>query len=172
VFYSYTPPSDYMRDFAARAGAAVYATIDGCARGLRGLVDWVRFRERFARREAPAAARGLRDEVAAMRGAIAPALDAPPGGAVLTEHESRALLEAAGIAGPTGRLATTEAEALAALQAIGAPVALKLQSPGLPHKTEAGAIRLGVANADELRRGYRELQLLADRIVRDAPVHG
>src|SRR5690606_15180645 len=36
VFYSYTPPSDFMRDFAARAGTAVYSTIDGCASGLRG----------------------------------------------------------------------------------------------------------------------------------------
>jgi len=166
VFYSYTPPSDFMRDFAARAGTAVYSTIDGCARGLRGLVDWVRFRERFARRDAHAAA------VESMRAAITPVLDSHAPGAVLTEHDSRALLEAAGIAGPAGRLATTEAEALAAFQAIGAPVALKLQSAGLPHKTEAGAIRLGVADADALRRAYRELRLLDERVTGGAPVQG
>jgi len=166
VFYSYTPPSDFMRDFAARAGAAVYSTIDGCARGLRGLVDWARFRERFARREAPDA------EIAMMREAIAPLLDAHPPGAVASEYDSRRLLEAAGIGGPAGRLATTEDEALAAFEAIGAPVALKLQSPGLPHKTEAGAIRLGVADADALRRGYRELMALADRVAAGAPAQG
>ena len=166
VFYSYTPPSDFMRDFAAQAGAAVYSTIDGCARGLRGLVEWARFLERFARREAQDTA------VESLRAAIAPLLDAREAGAVLTEHDSRALLEAAGIAGPAGRLATTEAEALAAFEALGAPVALKLQSPGLPHKTEAGAIRLGVADADELRRAYRELLVVGERAAKGSQVQG
>lgn len=166
VFYSYTPPSDVMRDFAARAGCAVYGTIDGCARGLRALVDWVRFRERHAAQE------DLGARVAAMREAIAPVLARHPAGGVLTEHDSRELLAAAGIGGPVGSLATTEAEALAAFEAIGGPVALKLQSTGLPHKTDAGAIRLGVADADGVRRAFRELELIGPRVAAGAPVQG
>lgn len=166
VFYSYTPPSDFMRDFAAQAGCAVYATIDGCARGLRGLVDWVRFRERFAQRV------DCEAEVAAVRRAIAPILDRHPPGSTLTEYDSRALLVAAGIAVPAARLAQTEAEALAAFEAIDGPVVLKLQSSALPHKTDAGVIRLGLADVDAVRRGYRELRLVEERVAAGATVQG
>ena len=38
--------------------------------------------------------------------------------------------------------------------ALGYPVVLKVESPDLPHKTEAGVIRLNLRDADEVRAGY------------------
>jgi acetate---CoA ligase (ADP-forming) len=59
------------------------------------------------------------------------------------------LLDRLGIARPQERLADTPAAATGAARELGDPdVVLKLHSPGLVHKTEAGAVRVGVAPAD------------------------
>ncbi len=85
-----------------------------------------------------------------------PAAEAPPAvhplltgpAETLAEHAAMRLLEEAGI--PTARavLARTAEEAAAAAAAIGARCALKVQSPDIPHKSDAGAVVLDVAPAD------------------------
>ncbi len=73
-----------------------------------------------------------------------------PGAAPLwrAEHEVKGLLRGAGVAVADGRTATTPAEAAAAFAALGGePVALKLSGPALQHKSELGAVVLGLADA-------------------------
>ena len=65
-----------------------------------------------------------------------------------SEADARALLACYGLHGPREEVAPDAAATLAAAQRIGGPVALKVVSPDLPHKTEAGAVQLGVAVAD------------------------
>ena len=60
-------------------------------------------------------------------------------------------------------IATTPAAAAAAAEAIGGPVALKAIAPGLVHKTEANAVRLGVAAADVVRESERMRDALGER---------
>ncbi|WP_395688966.1 acetate--CoA ligase family protein [Aestuariivirga sp.] len=62
---------------------------------------------------------------------------------LLDEAAAKALLRARGITVPVGRTATG-AEAAAAAAELGFPVALKMVSARLPHKTEAGAVKLGL----------------------------
>lgn len=57
------------------------------------------------------------------------------------------LLDALGIARVEGMLARTAAEAAAAAAALGGTVVMKVDAPGLAHKTEAGGVRLGVPAA-------------------------
>jgi succinyl-CoA synthetase beta subunit len=64
---------------------------------------------------------------------------------VLPEYEAISLLAACGVPASTGVLARDADEAVAAAGRYGGPVALKVQSPGIPHKTEAGAVALGLA---------------------------
>ena len=71
----------------------------------------------------------------------------------LAEHEAKALLRAAGIPVVDGRVVAGEDDAVAALAELGGPVAVKLSSPELRHKTAAGALALDVA--DEPRAARR-----------------
>jgi acyl-CoA synthetase (NDP forming) len=73
------------------------------------------------------------------------------GGAFLDEWESKSLLANFGIQVPKGRLAGRDG-VVAAAEEIGYPVVLKACSQQLPHKTEAGAVMLNLANADEVRQ--------------------
>jgi acetyl-CoA synthetase len=79
------------------------------------------------------------------------------GGRWLAEHEAKALLRGAGVAVVPGRAAADEDDAVAAAGELGWPVALKRSVAGLRHKTEAGALALGVADEHTLRREYRRL---------------
>jgi acetate---CoA ligase (ADP-forming) len=78
-------------------------------------------------------------------------------GAVLTEVASKALLARYGVPLPPEALARTEDEAVAAAAKIGGPVALKVQSPHILHKTEAGALALGLEGEDAVREAYRQI---------------
>lgn len=58
---------------------------------------------------------------------------------------------------PAERLVGSAEEAVAAANQVGMPVALKVISPDLPHKTEAHAVAVNVRTEDEVRAGYRAL---------------
>ena len=73
------------------------------------------------------------------------------------ETDSRKLLQAAWIATAKGRLAEDADEAAAIAEAIGYPVALKVDSADIPHKSEVGGIVLAVASEDDLRRAFGEV---------------
>lgn len=60
------------------------------------------------------------------------------------------LLEAYGLRTIRGALARTPEEAREAARALGFPVAVKIVSPEIPHKTEVGGVRLGLTSADEV----------------------
>jgi acetate---CoA ligase (ADP-forming) len=129
----------------ARAGIPCYTAMPSCARAIRALVDYAAFQERLARRSAAPAPITAGGEVAA---ALAGA------GPVLTEVASKQALARYAVPLPPEVLATSEDEAVAAALQIGA-VALKVQSPDILHKTEAGAVMLGVSGAAAVREGYR-----------------
>ena len=75
---------------------------------------------------------------------------------------------------PTTRetLASTVEEACAAAQVIGFPVALKVESPDLLHKTDAGAILLNVQDAEHVRMGFARVLASARAAAPHADVRG
>jgi len=75
----------------------------------------------------------------------------------VSEHEAKGILREYGIASTREELATNKREALAIAERIGYPLALKVQSPDIPHKTEAAAVRLGVQSAADLKAAYDEI---------------
>ncbi|MDJ1134961.1 acetate--CoA ligase family protein [Streptomyces iconiensis] len=80
----------------------------------------------------------------------------------LDEHAAKRELLAAGVRVPAGGVAAgaVEAEALAA--ELGYPVVAKALDPALAHKTEAGAVRLGLADGDDVREAVTQMRDLAE----------
>ena len=62
----------------------------------------------------------------------------------LTEHEAKALLRSFGLRVPPSPVVTTREAAVAAAREIGFPVALKIHSPDITHKTDVGGVRLNL----------------------------
>lgn len=78
-------------------------------------------------------------------------------GTWLTVESCLALLDAYGIKTLTASLARTPEEALQLAEAVGYPVVLKIASPDLPHKSDAGGVILGVADAAAVLSGYEAI---------------
>ncbi len=76
---------------------------------------------------------------------------------VLNEVESKELLEKAGIPVVPTRLARSKKEAVSLSKEMGFPVALKISSHDVVHKTDSGGVRLGLANAAQVARAYTEI---------------
>lgn len=76
------------------------------------------------------------------------------GRTVLTEVESKELLKQAGIDIIDTRLATSREEAISISQRLGFPVALKVASADIVHKSDAGGVKLGLGTAKEVGKAY------------------
>jgi acetate---CoA ligase (ADP-forming) len=165
LFSCYTEASPAAIGMFAGAGIPCYTSMPSCARAIKALADYAAFRERFAGRtttqSAPAVAR---EEVAA---ALVQASST-----ALTEVASKALLARYGVPLPSEALATSEDEAAAAAAKIGGAVALKVQSPDILHKTEAGAVMLGLADEAAVRDGYRSVMARALKAHPNARIDG
>lgn len=88
-----------------------------------------------------------------MTDATAPA----EGRTLLDEVESKRLLEEAGIATSGGQRATSADEAVRIADQVGYPVVLKVLSAQVAHKSDAGGVLLGLADADAVRAGFSQI---------------
>ena len=80
------------------------------------------------------------------------------GRTLLTEVESKQLLAAYGIPVAETRVASSEADAVAAATEIGFPVVVKLHSGTITHKTDVGGVQLNLTDAEAVRRAYRSIR--------------
>ena len=144
----------------------VFLSPDRLARGLRSKVNSQRWRERLVKsRDEP-----LQPMTTRQREALQDLHGL--GRKTLTEHEARRFLAHWQVTGVREERTTTIDEALAAAGQIGYPVVLKVESPDIPHKTEADVVRLHVQSELELRQAYREIMHNAERHAPQAQVLG
>lgn len=131
-----TPQADESIRKVEQAGIAAFRTPEACADGIRSLFAWRPPRMRPSSIARPdAAARLLRQESAAssLGSRLLSALGIPLPATVIIAPDSIARIDDAALAG------------------VRFPVALKVVSPDIPHKTEAGGVALGVASLEALR---------------------
>ena len=100
------------------------------------------------------------ERLRAIAAAAASVAGSVPGGEWLSEAEAKALIGAAGVPVPALRSAADPDGAAAAAAALGFPVALKLSSPALQHKSEAGAIELDIGDEGAVREAAARLLAL------------
>jgi len=118
---------DEMRE---RYDAAGFPSFEDPTRAIVAMAALMAFGEAFAKEAAPA------PEI--------PGFSPLPQGP-LGEREAKAVLAAAGLPVVHDRLATSAREAALAAQEAGGPVAMKIASPDILHKTEAGGVMLDIA---------------------------
>jgi acetate---CoA ligase (ADP-forming) subunit beta len=76
---------------------------------------------------------------------------------LLNEVEAKALLQKSGIPVVETRLARTKKEAVALSREIGFPVAMKIISPDISHKSDVGGVRLRLTNPTQVGQAYSEM---------------
>ncbi|MFJ5986406.1 acetate--CoA ligase family protein [Lentzea sp. NPDC092896] len=90
----------------------------------------------------------------------------------LTAPEGKRVCDAYGIATPAEALAKSSEGAVAFAEEIGYPVVLKIVSPDILHKTEAGGVLVGLKNGAEVAEGYRTIIHNAKNYQADADITG
>ena len=135
---------------AVRAGGLpVFASPSKAVEALAALRRFTRAREAAQSRDTKREPGGdLRTRV---RHALAAAGPRP------TEFGAKRFLGALDVPVVPDRLAGSADEAARAAEELGFPVALKIHSPDIAHKTEIGGVRLSLASADEVRHAFTEV---------------
>ncbi|HEV3433152.1 MAG TPA: acetate--CoA ligase family protein [Nitrososphaera sp.] len=90
----------------------------------------------------------------------------------LLEEEGYEVLEAYGFPTPKSILCTTEQECINAARQIGYPLVMKIVSPDIIHKSDAGGVKVGIKTEDELRNSFKTVTENALKYKSDAKVKG
>ena len=133
------------KDYKARdligQGMVVYRDATPCTRAIRAAYDFGQFvRARKSGALTPERPANVRYAEAAERFRNL--------GAKITEREAKELLACYGLPVTQEALAETSTQAVALAGKIGGKVVLKIDSPDIAHKTEAGGVRIGVEGAE------------------------
>jgi acetyltransferase len=137
-------------DVLEQNGIPVYDKPITCLSAIKALIDWSRLQSSKAERPV---LEGLpltlsKEDIAKVSGTQKGALD---------EYESKKLISLYGIPVTKEKLATSVQEAKSIAGEIGYPVALKVMSADIAHKTDAGIIKLNVDEEVALEKSYNEI---------------
>jgi acyl-CoA synthetase (NDP forming) len=160
----YQGPGSELLD--ADPNVCMFRSPDRCFATLRAWFDWHEGRgskQAEARRKSPPTAE---------KAARAILSEAMRPGAALSETESKRILACYGIAIPREILARDPAEAALASSQIEGPVAIKIVSSDILHKTEAGGVRLGLSTPEDAREAAKDILASAFRYAPDARIDG
>jgi 4-hydroxybutyryl-CoA synthetase (ADP-forming) len=90
----------------------------------------------------------------------------------LLEEEGQEVLRAYGFPVPKSILATKDREAIQAAKKIGFPVVMKIASPQIIHKSDAGGVKVGLKNPQEVRSAFKEIIKNAKKYDKKAIIKG
>ncbi|MDO9435336.1 acetate--CoA ligase family protein [Hydrogenophaga sp.] len=162
LFHSHITPTAQNLQALAAIGAHGFPSFRACAAGLDALRRYGQFQQQLAAAEACPASKTVRSPLLDAR-----ALEA----GVLGEAQTRELLAHYRIPMPPSALVQDAAAALVAARDMGFPVVLKIQSPDIAHKTEAGGVELHVSD-DTLHAAYERLMSNVRQHAPDARLEG
>ena len=165
LIWSYTLPGASPAKILSEAGFPLIASMHNCARAVAVMAEYRGVRERRSR-----ARQNIPPVDEERRARVRAALDAA--GPIVCEYEAAPLLEEYGISLVPARLASGAKDAVEAAARFCGPIALKVQSPDLPHKHEAGGVMLGVHGAEAVARAHDAILENARRHRPDAEIRG
>ena len=157
VFYSYTLPSMFARTALAESGVVVLSGLTHAGFAMRQLVQRAKFKL-----EPPVAI------AAPKQFDISTHLKS----ATLSEHDSKSLLQEAGILLPNEILVTDKSALEGGTVKVGFPLVMKIQSRDIPHKSEVAGVRVNIASKDEALKAYDALLESARKHRPEAAIQG
>jgi acetyltransferase len=147
----------------------VYATPEEAVDAFRHVVRHHR-RQALLLEAPPALPEAGRADLQATRAIVSRALGA--GRSVLTEPESKEVLAAYGVPVVQTRIAHETAELAQVAADIGYPVALKILSPDIGHKSDVGGVALNLGSEEELQRAAQAMLLRCRELAPQARMEG
>jgi acyl-CoA synthetase (NDP forming) len=160
----YQGPGSELLD--ADPKVCMFRSADRCFATLRAWFDW---HERRTRRQTRAT---RRSPLSAEQAARAIFSEAAGRGVTFSETDSKRILACYGIAIPQEILARDLQHAALAAGRIGGAVAIKIVSPDILHKTEAGGVRLGLSTPEDVREAAQNILASASRYAPQARIDG
>lgn len=94
------------------------------------------------------------------------------GRSALVEPEAKGILQLYGVLTPEFKVATNEEEAVKFAQEIGYPVVMKIVSPDIIHKSDAGGVKVNIKNDEEAREAFKTIMENAKKYKPDADLWG
>ncbi len=153
LFWSYTQPIGRSAEIMAMARLPMMTSLRNTVRSIAEMANYAALRA-----SATGADQGGSCGVAIDDGARVAVADAlASGGRTLCEYEAREVLANYGVPFGEAILATTAAQAGAAATRLGCAVAMKVQSPEIPHKTDVGGVRLNIVGDAAARAAFEEI---------------
>jgi len=153
------------REILAAGDVPYYTYAEGSIRALNAMlsfVDWVK------------APDGTVTEFEVDKDKVSSVLDKvkSEGRTNLLEDEGREILDAYGFPLPNSAVAATEDEAVDAANKIGYPIVMKIASPQIVHKSDAGGVKVNLTNDDEVRNGFKTIMENAKKYDSNAVIKG
>jgi acetate---CoA ligase (ADP-forming) len=90
----------------------------------------------------------------------------------LTEIEAKEVFKAYGLLVTNTQLSKSEDEAVALAKKVGFPVVMKIVSPEILHKSDAGGVKVNIKDEDSVRAAYKTIIANAKAYKPDANIHG
>ncbi|GKS67037.1 acyl-CoA synthetase [Nitrosarchaeum sp.] len=90
----------------------------------------------------------------------------------LLEEEGQEVLKAYGLPLPKSALAKTEADAIKIAKQIGYPVVMKIASPQIIHKSDAGGVKVNLTNDSEIKEAFKTIITNAKKYNENAEIKG
>ena len=91
---------------------------------------------------------------------------------ILTEYESKKILQVYGVPVTVAELATSADEAAAVASKVGFPVVLKIHSPDITHKSDVGGVKVNLKNSGEVKKAFNEIITNVKQHKPDAKING
>ncbi len=151
------------RTILAEGGVPYYTYAEGAVRALKAMLrfsEWI---------NAPP---GNITQYNVSRDAVGEILNGAHDRSSLLEAEGQRILESYGLPLPKSVMAKNSQEAVNVARDMGFPVVMKVVSPQITHKSDAGGVRVGLSDEEEVREAFGQITESARRYDSQASIHG
>ncbi len=150
MFWSYTLPHKESAQVLAETGFPLFTDLRNCTKTIATMHDYTIYRNKFLeKRNVLSNDREYPNELLNL------IKNAPEN---IVEYKAMSILFEAGIKTQKSTLVQSEDEAILATKTIGKAVALKVQSPDIPHKSQAGGVVLNIDSHTDVGQQFKSMQ--------------